>query len=301
MGVDSEILFLDPAADITVMQHGLMRVTTPGRSFAINDPASIASRIHELCRNGSSRSSIVESFSTSREKRAAGKLLDMFISRRILTDVAPVTPPHRDPFRDWIRHTGGAAEATDVTVNLAGDGCLADAIETRLRSFGINISSDLHDADHRTVRCHTVKRRCMIAAFDSPRASLLREMNREALAKGCAFLPVWLKRAGISWGPLAIAGATGCYECLIHRERAAERRKHVIEDEADMSVSPAAADLGAILASTELLNWVEDAHISTDLGMAWQFDLLKLELKGARVLRLPRCPVCGTSQIRRAD
>ena len=118
----------------------------------------------------------------------------------------------------------------------------------------------------------------------------------QAMADQRPFLPVWMDRARVHMGPMAMPGATGCLECWWHRGQAALRRDDVsvVCPNGGLS-SDIVADLGASLVAAELLRWSLGANVVTDLGMAWRFDLLTMDFTGTKVLRLPRCPACGNA------
>ncbi len=271
---------IDPAVDVIRRNGGVRFVTTDG-GFAMRDPAGLVADIAAKCSAGASTGDIIASYLTPAEREAATYLTDLLTNRRILTPDLERHHTAGDPAGDWVRHYASAPAAQLPPVQVHGNGVLAESLRRRLISVGN--SSDENAAA------------CVVAAFDAPCLNSLRQLNLDARNTNTVFLPVWLERSTVRWGPMTLPCATGCLECLLHREHSNRRRADPVEtmDMPELTASPMLAEMAAGFAIGEILRWAFDAHVDTDLGVAWQFDFLKMSLSGGRVMRLPRCPVCG--------
>jgi len=281
----AEWLCFDEAIDVILSKDGpsgggVLRFIMPGGEFTLRDPTGLVGRVSTALRTGAQADDMLADVDAPTEREAVGQLIDLFKSRRLLkTSTAPAAGPG-DPLTGWIRHYAGVVGRTVNSVDIRGHGLLAGFLRERLFSEGLSI--DTSDAA------------CIVAVADTPDFPWLRDQNMQACAQGRTFLPAWLERSSVHWGPMLVPGATGCLECRLHRQQAARKRAETLVDvHQDLSISPAVAAVGAGLVSAEALRWALDAHVDTELGMAWSFDLVSMAMSGSKVLRLPRCPACG--------
>lgn len=276
-----EVVQIDRAVDVLETDSSTLRFLLPGSEFSLRDPAGIAKRISARFKNGARPDEVVAGFLDEAERQAAHKIIEILRARRVLMPASPEQAP-QDPLTNWIRHYAASRVGAHRTVTLLGKGMLMEMVRERLSAFGL---SEAHDDDGN----------CLVALADSPELPWLREANMYACRSRKTFLPAWMERSSIHWGPLHLTGASGCLECLLHRRQAARRRAEPIIDHpgTTLAVSPAVAAAGASLIGGELLRWAQDAHVETDYGMGWTFDLVSMELRGSKILRLPRCPACG--------
>ena len=283
------MLYVDDAIDILDVGSNDLRVVTPHGGFTVRDPARVVRRVADACRAGAARDHVIAEFQTTKERDAAEKALSLLERRRVLT---PQRQPQGgiDPLAHWIRHLAGSEGKRLPPLSIVGLGEMASAIASRVQDLGFDLVS----------LAYSVGAVPIVAALDEPDMEKLRDLNAQAARMGRPFLPIWLNRSAVNVGPFIEPGATGCLECLHHREEAARRRTEPSPTHLELGVrvSGTMAQLGAGLAGCELLRWAYDAHVETDLGVAWRFDMLSFSLSGSRVLRLPRCPVCGVSPCR---
>jgi len=282
MGV--EWLCFDEAVDVIPSGGGILRFIMPGGEFTLRDPTGLVGRVSSVLRCGAQADDMLADAEAPAEREAVGQLIDLFKSRRILkTGAAPAAKPD-DPLTGWIRHYAGVGGRRMPAVDIRGHGLLAGCLHDRLRGENVLVDDSVDS--------------CVIAVADTPDFPWLREQNALACAAGRTFLPAWMERSSVHWGPMLVPGATGCLECRLHRRQAARKRCETLVDvHQDLSVSPSVAAVGASLVSAEALRWALDAHVDTELGMAWSFDLVSMAMSGSKVLRLPRCPACGAGQV----
>ncbi|ESQ83280.1 hypothetical protein AEAC466_13595 [Asticcacaulis sp. AC466] len=280
-------IHIDPAVDVVVQDNGIVRFLTPHGDLPLSDPFGLVRRVTDQCRQGVTDDALADASHSDAEKTAVTELVRVLTDRRVLTrEPAPSqrdVTPHTDVLADWLRHYGGAVETILPAIYIDGAGVLATRLREKLALNGFPVADRADGAG------------CHVAVSDTADLDCLRSANAAASAAKRPFLPVWLDRACVNWGPMSLPGATGCLECRYHREQAATRSTTPILTTAGrrLSASLSLADLAAVMASAEILRWALGAHIDTDVGMAWRFDILTADLSGSRVSRLPRCPSCG--------
>jgi bacteriocin biosynthesis cyclodehydratase domain-containing protein len=143
---------------------------------------------------------------------------------------------------------------------------------------------------------------CLVATCDFGGQQLFRDFNRYCVAQNVPFLPVGLDRLIGSVGPLVIPLETACYECLRAREnanleqpelaRAAEDPRAVWQRQMLAAFHPSAAAVLADLAAMQLTLFLSGVT-PYRVGRLIEATLMAPDLRARKVLKLPRCPVCG--------
>lgn len=141
---------------------------------------------------------------------------------------------------------------------------------------------------------------CLVAASDSGGQYYLRDWNRYCVENNILFLPVVLKNHVGFVGPMVAPGDTACLECLRLREdtnfndpvsvRAGETEAYTGQIVNGL-LPPMAAVLGDV-AAMELIKFFS-RRFPPKVGHLIQVNLLGPEMLTRKVLRAPRCPVCG--------
>jgi len=288
----NEFLVMDRAVDV-ILIDGAIRFETPTGGFTIKDPLNIASKLADICKHGAHSDNILSNFPINDERKAILELIELLKSRRVLQlDKPDRAKTDIDPTAHWLRYYAGSRTPKLPSFQCVGGGLLAKHLTQKLNDLGLS-PYDEADTHNDTTRS------CLIAAFDYYAVNELRELNAQAIKSQRPFMPVWTERHRLRWGPMVIPHATACFECLYHREEAASRRgqpKATMKAGHNHSVSPLVAGMASSLASLEVMRWALEAHMETDVGMAWDFDILTMNMNGSRVLRLPRCHVCGVAR-----
>lgn len=281
---NDQVMYLDPAIDVIDTLTEYVRVVTPTGGFTIKDGNEVVRKVMRELQAGHTLAQLVEQFDTDMEKQAARQAVALLERRRLLSARKPA--PYQDRLMDWMRHSTGAPQRALPRVELLGEGELAGALRRRLGELGFSMAEPGLPGE-------TV----VVAAADFADMESLRAHNALAIRAGFPFLPVWLTRSAICVGPLVEPGASGCLECLHHRERAALRMSDQTLDLQIEGVgngaSTVALTIAVELAVTELLRWVFSAYTETECGVGWRFNLMNFSMSGQLVLRLPRCQVCG--------
>jgi bacteriocin biosynthesis cyclodehydratase domain-containing protein len=141
---------------------------------------------------------------------------------------------------------------------------------------------------------------CLVATSDFGAGHLLRDFNEFCVARDRHFLPVVLDRMIGFVGPLVIPGETACYECLRGRENAGmddpETRRAVEFAAAQrQAVNGFHPSLTAILGEVAALELVKfySGVMPRSVGRLVEVNLLAVEMRARKVLKLPRCSVCS--------
>lgn len=141
----------------------------------------------------------------------------------------------------------------------------------------------------------------MVATSDFGGLGLMREWNAFCVRERKLFLPVVLQDMMGYVGPLVVPGETPCFECAWTRqssnmnqpdiERATEPVAYFGQG-VDAWLPPMASMLGE-LAALELVRFCSGVIAGMRTGVMTEVDMLRPELSTRRLLKVPRCRVCG--------
>jgi molybdopterin-synthase adenylyltransferase len=141
---------------------------------------------------------------------------------------------------------------------------------------------------------------CVIATSDFGGQHFLRQFNELCVEKKINFLPVVLSDLVGYVGPLVIPGETACLECLRARQnsnldqfvaqRAAEEQSY--EGQEVNGYLPSMASILADIAAVEIVKFFTGLP-QMRAGHLIEVNLLAGRMESAKVLKVPRCPVCS--------
>jgi bacteriocin biosynthesis cyclodehydratase domain-containing protein len=141
---------------------------------------------------------------------------------------------------------------------------------------------------------------CVIGTSDFGGQHLLRQFNEFCVKKKINFLPVLLRDLIGYVGPFVVPGETACLECLRRRQdsneyqfqsqRAAEESS--FDGQAVNGYHPSMASIVADIATLEIVKLFAGLP-QMRAGYLTEVNLLAGTMTSARVLKLPRCPVCS--------
>lgn len=141
----------------------------------------------------------------------------------------------------------------------------------------------------------------LMAASEVGNQQAFRSWNQFAVERKIAFLPVLLADQIGQIGPLVQPGQGPCLECLRARQnaaldraellRAAEETSHLHQDAIGF-LPPAADILGEIAAVEAVKYWMSPRRFDM-VGQMLDVDLLTPSIVRRKVLKIPRCRVCG--------
>jgi molybdopterin-synthase adenylyltransferase len=147
---------------------------------------------------------------------------------------------------------------------------------------------------------------CIVVTSDFGGTLAVREWNRHCVEQNWHFLPVVLLDLVGYIGPLVIPGETACYECLRARQnshiedpaaaRAPERK--AFEGQYIQGFHPSMASVLGDLAVLELTKFYSDCLPLWRVGTLIEVNLLAPSLVTRKVLKVPRCTVCGKMNTR---
>lgn len=141
---------------------------------------------------------------------------------------------------------------------------------------------------------------CIIATSDIGNRAPFREWNQLAVAREIHFLPVMLRHMVGTLGPLVVPGESPCFECVRGRENSnlpdpASWRQQEAQDFENRFLAgyhPLAPEILADLAAFEVTRFYSGLGFGP-VGRLVILSLLDGMMRSAKVLKLPRCPVCS--------
>ena len=133
----------------------------------------------------------------------------------------------------------------------------------------------------------------------------LRAWNELLLERELPFLPVVIDDLVAYVGPLVVPHQTACFECFLRRrysnlDEAVAREAVELRQEGALVVAlhPAISAVAAGAAALELSKFFLPWHSARQAGYLLTFNLLASRAGRHRVLRVPRCPACGSLKAR---
>jgi oxazoline/thiazoline synthase len=125
--------------------------------------------------------------------------------------------------------------------------------------------------------------------------------NQEALARHRPWLLVKPTGSEILLGPLFLPGKTGCWECLAHRFRSAQKITNYLQEKIGASAPrphplpslPSTFQTALSIAATEVAKWVACGQNENLEGTIVTFDVLSLTTQSHPLVQRPQCPCCG--------
>ncbi len=182
---------------------------------------------------------------------------------------------------------------TRSTVAVIGSGSAAGEVARLLASAGVSTTASSLNG--------TVDRADLVVTAPAPaEVEQLGDLNEQRLRDTTPWLAL-LPADGrfVAVGPLYVPRQTACHVCLMMRRGAAsgyEDDFSLLERQAVRAPMPAAATaIAGGLATLICLRWL-GAHDPTVPGVLYAVELHgRLGLTRHRVLRVPRCPACGTT------
>jgi bacteriocin biosynthesis cyclodehydratase domain-containing protein len=217
----------------------------------------------------------------------AESALDIFYWHFGLPDEPSPTPPSTEP------------------VAVAGDGALEEAVAALLSDGGFDRLLRVPElpgasADARLAAAG-IEAPALVVVGSETGFEPLREWNELCVATGVPFLPVAIQDLVAYVGPLVVSGQTACYECFLRRrysnlEAAVARERIELRPDASSHVAlhPAITAVAGGAAALEAAKFFLPWHTARQAGHLLTFNLLASTFGRHRVLKVPRCAVCGS-------
>ena len=185
--------------------------------------------------------------------------------------------------------------------SLRGAGFFGDAGEMIAGKWGSGMKHPLDPEAIEDIDMTAVA--CMVAATDMGAQHLLRPLNQYAVRNKIPFLPVVLRDHIGQIGPLVVPGETACLECL----RARQNANHPDQETYRAAELPSEAGtwtVGHHPAMSAMIGDVVVMELSKqfitrlphrNVGTLIEIKLLEPSIARRKVLKIPRCTVCGAT------
>lgn len=137
----------------------------------------------------------------------------------------------------------------------------------------------------------------MVYCPDNFNSSFAEWINKVCLEFSIPLLLYRRNPLEIDIGPLIIPRETACYVCCELRLKAAKTSSELFVPEVDIDSPRLNFPLGADLLALEAIKFLSRAAEPVTYGRIWRMNLLSGSLESHSVLKLPRCPACGSHKV----
>jgi bacteriocin biosynthesis cyclodehydratase domain-containing protein len=297
---------LDSGVRVIPLSDGRIQIRTATDRISIGRQASLALAMLNLCdgtRTAEEITSALEAQGHAADQARA--LLQALTARHMLTDDdAPATC---DLILDNARHIARQALGhkwrsptleTMRDVYVIGVGHLAAAVRAELTNLSLYVGEDCEPL--------VPGPPLIVACSDYEHVDSFRDTNSRAIQEHSPVLFACIADPVVRIGPCVVPQETACFECYYHRLRA----NLTFRDEFDGWVAHNAAletcgadsrahvhaRLAAALVAGQVINFLYGITHHCLLDSIVELHPLTLEMTVSRVLRLPRCEVCGCGE-----
>lgn len=323
--LDEEPLFLInvqavPLENGYVVRHGLTRIflEAPGLE-------AVFGALVDLARSAQgARTSALLAAVAPDERPVMESLIAALRQRRLLVPAGEIVDPNAEDLHESVFYWSYGTSATAVRERLGqrrlaviGYNTVGTAMATTLAEMGFG---SVTLVDHPMLRNLSLAEGgfddlvahddwaeendlpdCIILTSDFGGPDVAREWNAFCVTNNVHFYPAFVSDHIGLVGPMVLPGQSACYECFALRERAASAdiTLHRSTDGLAYFSQPSfgfikpMAQAVVALATTELLKFYSQALPGGNIGRMIEYDVLAPSLDTHRVLKLPRCPVCG--------
>lgn len=308
----SESLYISPLAEVTTLGEDKIAISVVGRRFTVEDRVGILKSILADAAHGVTLKKLLDDRAESFPPEAVEAAVNALVDAKVLLkhdarSGSEATFHHLQHRREQDGMSGPAQrpqyDKANWVLALAGTGSCADALAASLTELGVQVERVVRDGP---LPDKGERRALLLAASNFDDIALFRAMNAKAVAAGWPALFVGIDWNTVHCGPLVLPKATGCYECYFHRVRST--RKFVAEfDMRSQSEnilyhplpSRLAVQFGVAEASRVALQFLAGTLEGLQQSVFSEIDSASGEIVRSRVLRLPRCQVCGTASTER--
>jgi len=308
----SESLYISPLAEVTTLSEDKIAISVVGRRFTVEDRVGILKSILTDAAQGVTLARLVEDRAESFPPEAVETAVNALVDAKVLVKAdgrsgGDATFHHLQHRREQEGFVSAAQrpqyDKSNWLLMLAGSGSCADALAASMSGLGVPFERMERDAPLPEAGS---RRALLVVCADFDDIALFRTMNARAVAAGWPVL-----FAGIDWGtvhcgPLVQPKATGCYECYFHRVRATRRfvAEFDVRSQSENILyhalpSRLAVQFGVAETSRMALQFLAGTMDGLQQSVISEIDSSSGEITRSRVLRLPRCQVCGTASTAR--
>ena len=287
------MLELDPAIEHQFVAPDRLVFSSPRGGFTILDKAGLFRAAISCLESGAPIEQAFEQIKNDADRAAiSARIIEVLQTRGIVRAVSKpgLETAKEDLLRAWLGFVG-TAQTSQPLIGIIGEGRLAAALKSEL--VALNLA-------HTSTETVTDSIDLSVLCMDYEDRQKLRFANRAAIEANIPFFPVWTQRHIISLGPVIIPGATACAECLHHRDQM-NRQERMSASSAvqPVSTSAFAGRFAAMLAAAEIARFLFGAIYDLHVATQTRHSLLNGKRAQSVILKLPRCPVCGTGRRKR--
>lgn len=303
-------LRLHPAVHFNVVDAHRVQVGVLGDQVTMQCSASLIADLLPLCGGEQPLEGIQATLQQAgHDADHVAAVLDFLRRRGCFQPCGPAAPV--DPLAAQIDWLASKLTATDdrltprapaqTMVHLPTEGVLSDATAQALQRLGFQVARQAQPA----IRDDLIRLHC--TDWDDHASAL--QCNQTSLQAGVPTLYATLGEARARIGPFVLPAETPCFTCFHHRLRSSMAFVDEFDSRVGLDIdacvgrpqrrsapSPTGAAVVAGLLACELLKFAHGLTMLSLLGRVLELDLLRYQMDASRVLRLPRCPACGTGR-----
>ncbi|MFC5475536.1 TOMM precursor leader peptide-binding protein [Paraherbaspirillum soli] len=308
----NERLYISPLAEITTIGDDKIVLSVVGRRFTVEDRVGMLKSILANAEQGVTLAALTDRLSENFPAEAVEAAVKALVDTKVLVKrdgraSGDATHQHLEHRRELDGLIAAEQKASYDPANwvlaLAGSGACADAIAASMAQLAVQVERLGED---QPVPDYGDKRALLLVCSDFENFGFFRKLNGKAVERGIPSLYLGIDWGTVQCGPLVIPKATACYECYYHRVRTT--RKFVAEFDARSKQenilyhalpSKLAIQFGVAETSRLILQFLSGTLDNLHQSVFSEIDSLAGEINRSRILRLPRCPACGTANTAR--
>lgn len=298
--------YLSPVLEVVEMEGDRLAFSVYGKRYTLQDDAGLIRTLMAAAKTGVALSEFKEAHHETHSSLAVDAAVCALVDAKFLVDEsagrsnAGTDLFQRMPGILQIGTLNGqdAGPAIGRQIVVIGVGALARAVKRALGEVGFTRVAHADSLHEPATNVEAV----VVCCADVELHAYFRSANAEALSRGLPVLYVSLDWHVARCGPLVVPGGSACYECYFHRiastRRFADEFLARSTDErllARPAPNPLAVLWGAASAATQVCAYVTNAAADLHLSPVREVNVLTGEVARGSVLKLPRCPACGTA------
>lgn len=308
----NDTLYISPLAEVTVIGDDKIALSVVGRRFTVEDRVGMLKSILRDAESGVQLSTLIENMADLFPAEAVQTAVKALVDTKVLVrrdgrsggDATLHHLEHRREQEALISSAQSAAYQPDNWMLLqVGEGACADAMAAALTQLNVPLTRLAPDGE---LPDTGTRRALLLVCSDFENFGLFRQQNLRALEHGLPSLYLGIDWSTVQCGPLVLPKANACYECYFHRVRST--RKFTAEFDVRSQPenilyhampSKLALQFGVAEASRLVLQYLSGTLENLQQSLFSEIDSQSGEIHRSRVLRLPRCPSCGTANTSR--
>jgi bacteriocin biosynthesis cyclodehydratase domain-containing protein len=298
------VLVLHPAVKVIPVRPEALNLRGPGVNLTFRDPAGEIETMLTSGRVGPS----AELPQVCRTALATMRRHRLLVSTEEADRLTRLPDDHQLKSDLMRRRLTAVPPQDDQTVvdamkiGILGEGRVADELHRQARDVGLEIVSSSESTPHGGPQRHDT---VMIVCDDLEDHQNFLEHNKRFVSEGTIATFSCACEDGARIGPFLYPGSTACYHCYFTRLRNGMEfidnfDGFVSHQAAQTSASYPRPNLAAAAAATltllEIVNFFSKAPNLAGLGYLVELSFSPPRLRRTEVLRLPRCPVCGSGR-----